>query len=92
MPSSDDHSPIVGVKEDLFVLSQTISCQFRDIATFLIPHSSLQPPPDPSSQTLVGIRNDLVEIGDSFKSSLSLLSSSKAVFEISNWPPICCSL
>ncbi|KAK7832617.1 hypothetical protein CFP56_026238 [Quercus suber] len=35
------------------------------------------------SQALVGIRNDLVEIGGSLKSRLSLLSSAKAVSEIS---------
>lgn len=36
-----------------------------------------------SSQAIAGIKNDLAEIGDSFKSSLSFLSSNKAVSEIS---------
>ncbi|CAL5339451.1 unnamed protein product [Camellia sinensis] len=82
-PSSGDHSPTVGVKEDLSVLGQTIGRQLRGVAAFLAPPPPPQPPPDSSSQTLVGIRNDLVEIGGSFKSSLSLLSSNKAVSEIS---------
>ncbi|KAL6974114.1 hypothetical protein U1Q18_028297 [Sarracenia purpurea var. burkii] len=38
-----------------------------------------------SSQALLGIKNDLVEIGGSFKSSLSLFSSNKAVSEISRF-------
>lgn len=94
----DDHSPSTtprGVKDDLSALGQTLGRQFRGVANFLAP----PPPPssiaavDPSSssssesqsqsQALVGIRNDLVEIGGSLKSRLSLLSSAKAVSEIS---------
>ncbi|XP_031119800.1 uncharacterized protein LOC116023007 [Ipomoea triloba] len=61
---------------------------FRGVAAFLAP-----PPPAAgdggdsaaaeSSQAIVGIRNDLVEIGDSFKSSLSLLASNMAASEFS---------
>ncbi|KAI5320646.1 hypothetical protein L3X38_040354 [Prunus dulcis] len=58
-----------------------------------VPSSNSQPqPPSQSqlqsqSQALLGIRNDLVEIGGSFKSGLSLLStnSNKAVTEISKF-------
>lgn len=71
-----------GVKDDLSII-------FRGVANFLAP-----PPPSssssssgestaPPSKTLTGIRNDLVEIGGSFRSSLSLLSPRKAVTGIS---------
>ncbi|KAJ4831044.1 hypothetical protein Tsubulata_001778 [Turnera subulata] len=45
------------------------------------PSSAAEAPsqPGPSSQALIGIRNDLAEIGGSLKSGLSLLSSNKAV-------------
>ncbi|XP_061350854.1 uncharacterized protein LOC133295935 isoform X2 [Gastrolobium bilobum] len=67
-----------GVKDD-------ISLIFRGVANFLAPppSSSSYAGDSSSSQTLAGIRNDLVEIGGSFKSSLSLLSSNKAVTGIS---------
>ncbi|KAK7292042.1 hypothetical protein RIF29_07672 [Crotalaria pallida] len=76
---SDPHggSP---VKDDLSLL-------FHSVANFLAP-----PPPSSSSagdsspsQALTGIKNDLVEIGGSLKSSLSLLSSNKAVTGISKF-------
>jgi hypothetical protein len=38
---------------------------------------------EPQPQPLLGIRNDLVEIGGSFRAGLSLLSGNKAVSEIS---------
>lgn len=70
-----------GVKDDLSLI-------FRGVANFLAP-----PPASSStsssgestspSKTFTGIRNDLVEIGGSFKSSLSLLSPRKAVTGIS---------
>jgi len=74
-----------GVKEDLSLI-------FRGVANFLAPPPSSSSPPSSSassgestspSKTLTGIRNDLVEIGGSFKSSLSLLSPRKAVTGIS---------
>ncbi|KAL4654164.1 hypothetical protein ACB092_01G358300 [Castanea dentata] len=94
----DDDSPSTtprGVKDDLSALGQTLGRQFRGVANFLAPPPSSIAAVDPSSssesssesqsqsQALVGIRNDLVEIGGSLKSRLSLLSSAKAVSEIS---------
>lgn len=96
-----EHSPSSssnpgGVKEDLSVLGQTLTRQFRGVANFLAPpppattttttttvDSSKSSSSPPQSPTLLGIRNDLVEIGGSFKTSLSLLSGNKAVSEIS---------
>ncbi|KAJ4958237.1 hypothetical protein NE237_025348 [Protea cynaroides] len=81
-----------GVKEDLSVLGKTIGRQLWGVASFLAPppvNSSAQPTvdststDDSSSQRLLGIRNDFAEIGGSFKSGLSLLSTNKAVNEIS---------
>ena len=77
-----------GVKEDLSVIGQTIGRQLRGVAAFLAP-----PPPNdaaessPESEALAGIRNDLVEIGGSFKSGFTLLSSNsnRAVSEISRF-------
>ncbi|KAE9601790.1 putative BSD domain-containing protein [Lupinus albus] len=72
------------VKDDLSIL-------FNGVANLLAP----PPPPSSSSvadslplsssQTLTGIKNDLVEIGGSLKSSLSLLSANKAVTGISKF-------
>ncbi|KAF5459208.1 hypothetical protein F2P56_023182 [Juglans regia] len=96
--SSPDHSPSTtprGVKDDLSVLGQTLGRRFRGVAEFLAPPPSPQTTAisaaddssDPSSSSqshaLIGIRNDLVEIGGSFRSGLSLLSSNKAMSEIS---------
>jgi hypothetical protein len=87
--SDQDSSPSTtprGVKDDLSVLSQTLGRQFRGVANFLAPpplSSTTAFDSDPSSQALLGIRNDLVEIGGSFKSGLSILSSTKAVSGIS---------
>lgn len=82
-PSPSSSSAVShGVKDD-------ISLIFRGVANFLAPPPSSPPPSGesspPSSQTLAGIRNDLVEIGGSFKSSLSLLSPKKAVTGISKF-------
>lgn len=88
-----------GVKDDLSLIGETISRQFRGVAAFLAPppltanerQSKLAPAPQwsdsPSSPSavLLGIRNDLVEIGGSFKSGLSMLSSNKAVTRISKF-------
>ncbi|KAF5725842.1 hypothetical protein HS088_TW23G00572 [Tripterygium wilfordii] len=84
-----------GVKEDLSVIGETIGRQLRGVAAFLAPPPSLLPseqegqqPPESSSsprQALLGIRDDLAEIGGSFKSGLSLLSSNKAVTGISKF-------
>ncbi|XP_039051353.1 uncharacterized protein LOC120192679 [Hibiscus syriacus] len=98
--SSPDHSRTNhngGVKDDLSVIGETIGRQLRGVAAFLAPPPS---PPSVtaaeqraeheeeelwSSDKLVGIRNDLAEIGGSFKGGLSLLSSNKAVSEISKF-------
>ncbi|CAL0330476.1 unnamed protein product [Lupinus luteus] len=68
------------VKDDLSIL-------FHGVANFLAPPPSSSSGADSlplsSSQTLTGIKNDLVEIGGSLKSSLSLLSGNKAVTGIS---------
>ncbi|GMY35803.1 hypothetical protein FCV25MIE_31045 [Fagus crenata] len=90
-PDSSDHDSSSsttprGVKDDLSVLSQTLGRQFRGVANFLAPpplSSTTAVDSDPSSQALLGIRNDLVEIGGSFKSGLSILSGAKAVSGIS---------
>ncbi|XP_043699443.1 uncharacterized protein LOC122650181 [Telopea speciosissima] len=88
----ESSSPGGGVKEDLSELGKTISRQLWGVASFLAPPpvtSSPQSPvdststDDSSSQTLLGIRSDFAEIGGSFKSGLSLLSTNKAVNEIS---------
>ncbi|XP_057514370.1 uncharacterized protein LOC130796096 [Actinidia eriantha] len=91
-PSQDDPSLSVagGVKEDLSVLGQTIGRQLRGVAAFLAPppdssSSSAAAASDSSSQALLGLKNDLVEISGTVKSSLSLLSSNKAVSEISRF-------
>ncbi|KAM1155147.1 hypothetical protein EV1_025844 [Malus domestica] len=87
-------------QNDLSFLSQTLGRQLRGVATFLapppsppsndaLPSSNSQPQSQSQSQSpaLLGIRNDLVEIGGSFKTGLSLLStnSNKAVTEISKF-------
>ncbi|KAM1072320.1 hypothetical protein ACFX13_017864 [Malus domestica] len=87
-------------QNDLSFLRQTLGRQIRGVATFLAPPPSPpSPPSSPSnddvpssnslsqSQALLGIRNDLLEIGGSFKTGLSLLStnSNKAVTEISKF-------
>lgn len=76
----------VCVKDDLSVIGETIGRQLRGVAAFLAPPPVTEHPPasppesdSPTSQRLQGIRNDLVEIGGSFKTGLSLLSSNKAV-------------
>ncbi|XP_020237202.1 uncharacterized protein LOC109816556 isoform X2 [Cajanus cajan] len=76
IPSADRHA----VKDD-------ISHIFRGVANFLAPppSSSSSAADSSSSQALTGIRNDLVEIGGSFKNSLSLISSNKAVSGISKF-------
>ncbi|XP_052182802.1 uncharacterized protein LOC127795267 [Diospyros lotus] len=88
---SPDHSPTAGLRDDLSVLGATIGRQLRGVAAFLAPpptaviseSSSSAAVAEASSDTLLGIKNDLVEISGSFKSSLSLLSTNKAVSEIS---------
>lgn len=81
-PQSSPTNRNGGVKEDLSVLGENIGRQLRGVAAFLAPppiteNQSQSRPSD--SSTLQGIRNDLVEIGGSFKSGLSLLSGNKAV-------------
>ncbi|PSS13880.1 Histone-lysine N-methyltransferase [Actinidia chinensis var. chinensis] len=89
-PFSDDPSPSLAgsVKEDLSVLGQTIGRQLRGVASFLAPppdSSAADAAGDSSSPALLGLKNDLVEIGGTVKSSLSLLSSNKTVSEISRF-------
>ncbi|XP_058112071.1 uncharacterized protein LOC131255388 [Magnolia sinica] len=78
-----------GVKEDLTELTKTISRQLWGVASFLAPPPppvgpTDSPPSSPSSQALLGgIRNDFAEIGGTFKTGLSRLSSHTAVNEIS---------
>ncbi|XP_016459267.1 uncharacterized protein LOC107782840 [Nicotiana tabacum] len=72
------------IKEDFSAISQTFSHHLRGVASFLAPPSPTQSSEQvPSSEKFSGIKNDLVEIGDSFKSGLSLFSSNKTVSEIS---------
>ena len=78
---SDRHGGGSAVKDDLSLI-------FRGVANFLAPPPSSSPSAgdsasSPPSQAFTGIRNDLVEIGGSFKSSLSLLSPNRAVTGIS---------
>ncbi|KAF3453749.1 hypothetical protein FNV43_RR04190 [Rhamnella rubrinervis] len=82
-----------GVQDDLSAITQTIGRQLRGFASFIAPPPSPQSAGDASKQmekqspSLLGIRNDLAEIGGNFKSSLSLLSSNsnRAVAEISKF-------
>ncbi|GKV02604.1 hypothetical protein SLEP1_g15021 [Rubroshorea leprosula] len=98
---ADRHSPSSsaaqgpGVKDDLSVLGEAIGRQLRGVAAFLAPPPSVaaagrdevaeEGQQKQQSHALYGIRNDLVEIGDSFKSGLSRLSSNKAVSGISRF-------
>ncbi|KAM1809166.1 hypothetical protein ACFX15_025491 [Malus domestica] len=102
-PDDDEDPSDVEPKQpqnDLSFLRQTLGRQIRGVATFLapppsppsndaLPSSNSQPQSQSQSQSpaLLGIRNDLVEIGGSFKTGLSLLStnSNKAVTEISKF-------
>ncbi|XP_042496487.1 uncharacterized protein LOC122075501 [Macadamia integrifolia] len=88
----ESSSPGGGVKEDLSELRKTIGRQLWGVASFLAPPPVTSSPQssvdststhDSSSQTLLGIRNDFAEIGGSFKSGLSILSTNMAVNEIS---------
>ncbi|CAK7345374.1 unnamed protein product [Dovyalis caffra] len=90
---SPPHSPSSpSVKDELSVISDSIGRQLRGVANFLAPPPSLpsnpeaansQPSDSPpqSSQALLGIRNDLAEIGGSLKSGLSKLSSNFLQFK-----------
>ncbi|EXC20202.1 hypothetical protein L484_000407 [Morus notabilis] len=90
--ASPESSP-VGVKEDLSAIGQTIGRQLRGVAAFLAPPpfptaaADDSPGLEAESEALIGIRNDLAEIGGSFKSGLTLLSSNsnRAVSEISRF-------
>ncbi|GAB4832799.1 hypothetical protein Ancab_006816 [Ancistrocladus abbreviatus] len=83
-----------GVRDDLSVIGETIGRQLRGVAAFLAPPPSQrsQSPADDDdddddspSRTFAGIRSDIAEIGGSFKSSLSLLSTNRAVSELSRF-------
>ncbi|KAK4375598.1 hypothetical protein RND71_006275 [Anisodus tanguticus] len=66
-----------GVKDDFSAISQTFSHHLRGVAAFLAPTSPTLSSEKQSDQEerFSGIKSDLVEIGDSFKSSLSMFSS-----------------
>lgn len=81
-PQSSPTNRNGGVKEELSVLGENIGRQLRGVAAFLAPPpitESQSQSRSSDSPTLQGIRDDLVEIGGSFKSGLSLLSGNKAV-------------
>ncbi|KAI4335672.1 hypothetical protein L6164_014300 [Bauhinia variegata] len=89
---SDDRQAGANVKEEISVIGQTLGRHIRGVANFLAPPPSSSTSAGDSSNSLPvssptfrGIRNDLVEIGGSFKSSLSILSANKAVSEISKF-------
>ncbi|KAJ6992559.1 uncharacterized protein [Populus alba] len=79
-PYSPPHPP--SVKDDLSAMGVSIGRQFRGVANFLAPPPPSRPeaakskPSDSSqsSRALIGIRNDLAEIGDSLKYGLSKLT------------------
>lgn len=81
-PDDDDPQPPSRAQNDLSFLGQTLTRQIRGVATFLAPPpsssnaalpSSNSQPQSPS-QALLGIRNDLAEIGGSVKTGLSGIS------------------
>ncbi|KAJ7956746.1 putative BSD domain-containing protein [Quillaja saponaria] len=91
-PEHNSRRPGTGVKEDLSVLGQTLGRQLLGVANFLAPppYSSstagdFSDSWSPASPTIAGIRNDLVEIGGSFKTGLSLLSTNKAFSGVSKF-------
>ncbi|XP_021741783.1 putative uncharacterized protein DDB_G0289963 [Chenopodium quinoa] len=72
---------VSGVKEEFTAIGESIGRQFR---AFISPETSNSGDGgSPSSRTFEGIRSDLEEIKGTFKSSLSIFSSNKAVSEIS---------
>lgn len=89
-------SPTSGVRQDLSALSQSFSQHLKGVAAFLAPpppsSSSPRPPPTDNSylaeedtssspnETISGIKNDLVEIGGSFKALLSSSSTGISKF------------
>jgi hypothetical protein len=82
-PGSPPHSPLPpSVKDDLSAIGVSIGRQLRGVANFLAPPPPSRPeaaksqPSDSSqsSRALIGIRNDLAEIGDSLKYGLSKLT------------------
>lgn len=82
-PSSPTAGHGGGVKDELSSLGLTIGRQLRGVAAFLAPPPS--PPSDPVNErlssdspaqlALLGIRNDLAEIGGNFKSGISNFAS-----------------
>ncbi|KAM6553353.1 hypothetical protein CsatB_014115 [Cannabis sativa] len=90
--SPSEENPLKG---ELSVIGHTIGRQLRGVAAFLAPPPASQPTtgaqslPESENESLdlVGIRNDLAEIGGSFKSGLNLLSSNsnRAVSGISKF-------
>lgn len=86
-----------GIKDDLSELGHTIGRQLREVASFLAPPLKLPPPSvasysslEPETQlspALLGIRNDLEEIGGRFSRGFWILSSNsnKAVAGVSKF-------
>jgi hypothetical protein len=92
--AGEPQSPTKGVKEDIFELTQTLTRQFRGIASFLAP------PPQSQSESKIlpedgddveasdelrkmsGIRNDFVEIWGRVRSEISKISEHVVVSEI----------
>lgn len=80
-----------GVKDDLAVFTETFGRQLRGVADFFAPppetaaRAAEEDHSSSSLQAIDGIRNDLAEIGDSFKNSLSRISGTKAVSGISKF-------
>ncbi|KAM3360602.1 stress response protein NST1 [Capsicum galapagoense] len=73
---SDSDPNFSSIKEDFSAISQTFTHHLRGVASFLTPPS---PPPSSTqseqhSEKFIGIKSDLVEIGDSLKSSVSEIS------------------
>ncbi|PHU11346.1 hypothetical protein BC332_18276 [Capsicum chinense] len=73
---SDSDPNFSSIKEDFSAISQTFTHHLRGVASFLTPPS---PPPsstqsEQQSEKFIGIKSDLVEIGDSLKSSVSEIS------------------
>jgi len=75
-PSDQAPSPTAGVKDDLSALRHSIGRHLHGVAAFLAPPPEVAAAAaESSSLAIEGIKNDLVEIGGSVKSSLSVLSS-----------------
>ena len=92
-PASPPATEDGGVKEDLSAIGHTIGRQLRGVAAFLAPPptpaiaADSPPESESESEALAGLRSDLAEIGGSFRTGLTILSSNgnRAVGEISRF-------